>query len=808
MTEAAPVETNRSRATDRPPLPERAVALAFEAFARATFRAYITLEVRGTEKLPPGGFVVVSNHASHLDAMVLLHVCGGPFRRFHLAAAGDYFFGPAMAQAAGRKPSRFGALLRTALRLEPMPVRQLGETPERREARHAAFVSLASSCRAGDVVVFFPEGGRSPDGVMRRFRNGIDELSAQFDGPIVPMHIAGAYELWPKGRRWSKRGPVTVSIGDPISPEPGGTEGAGVRRPRLSKRLEAEVRRLAGEPTGEEQAMVQHMKWWGWGDEQVTFTHEDKPDLAPFVREKLGIDLDGPRESVIEFDELTIEAPVVNEAFSTALAEVLRADQITAEPMERVVHTYGKSVRDLLRIRRGDLGRLPDVIVYPDTEDDVIAIMATALDHDVVVIPFGGGTNISESLEPPRGERRIVLSVDMRKMESVIEIDEVARLARVQAGVLGPRLEEQLNAKGWTFGHFPDSFTYSTLGGWIATRSSGMQSDKYGDIGDITQALRAVTPAGVLVTRAVPSKSTGPDVNQMVLGSEGRLGIITEATVRVHRRPAERKILGYLFPDWYDAITTMAEIAESEASPSVTRVADPNETLFSFATKKPGGLVDKYSSAGLKEFLRRFKHYDMDKACLGFVGYEGTEKHVKLQRKLVGEIVSRHNGICVGSGPGALYDQKKFDTPYIRDHLLNYGGVADVSETSAPWSVLPKLYDGVIEAAEKAFAELEVQGWIMCHLSHSYHSGACLYFTFAFIGTDRLDVLDQYATVKRAIQQAFMELGGTLSHHHAVGLAHAPWLEQDISAPGVSMIRALFDGVDPGHQLNPGKIVD
>ncbi len=198
----------------------------------------------------------------------------------------------------------------------------------------------------------------------------------------------------------------------------------------------------------------------------------------------------------------------------------------------------------------------------------------------------------------------------------------------------------------------------------------------------------------------------------------------------------------------------------------------------------------------------------MDTVCLGFIGFEGTEKHVKLQRKLVGEIVSRHNGICIGSGPGELYDQKKFDTPYIRDHLLNYGGLADVSETSAPWSVLPKLYDGVIEAAEKAFAELEVAGWIMCHLSHSYHSGACLYFTFAFRGSDRRDALEQYAVVKSAIQQAFIDEGGTLSHHHAVGLAHAAWLEQDISAPGVGMIRALFDGVDPAHQLNPGKIVD
>jgi alkyldihydroxyacetonephosphate synthase len=810
MTADALSVENPSPTADHVSLPQRAIALGFEAFARVAFRAYIQLTVVGREKLPTGGYVVVSNHSSHLDAITLMHVCGGRFQRFHLAAAGDYFFGPtpATGEPAARRPSRFGGILRTALRLEPMPFRQLGETAERRAAREAAFAHLAASCRHGDIVVFFPEGTRSTDGEMQRFRNGIDELGAQFDGPIVPIHIAGAHALWPKGKHWTRRGPLTVTIGDPIYARDIAPDAGARPRVRMAKRLESEVRTLAGKPTGKEQPMTQHMKWWGWGDEHITFSHDDKPDLAPFVRDKIGIDFDGVREPLIDFDALPIDAPVLAPEFSAALAGVLRANQITSDAMERVVHTYGKSLRDLLRMRRGDLGRLPDVIVYPESEDDVVAIMNVALGHNAVVIPFGGGTNIAESLEPPRGEVRTVVSVDMRRMNAIIEIDDVARQARVQAGVLGPHLEEQLNAKGYTFGHFPDSFTYSTLGGWIATRSSGMQSDKYGDIADMTKALRAVTPAGVLVTRAVPAKATGPDVNQMLLGSEGRLGIITEATVQVHRQPEVRKILGYLFPDWYDAIKAMAEIAESEATPSITRVADPHETQFSFATKKPGGLVDRYSSAALKKYLARVKGYDMENACLGFIGYEGSEKHVKQQKKIVGDIVSSHNGICIGSGPGELYDQKKFDTPYIRDHLLDFGGLGDVSETAAPWSVLPKLYDGVIEAAEKAFAEIEVAGWVMCHLSHSYHSGACLYFTFAFKGSDRMDALDQYATVKTAIQQAFIDEGGTLSHHHAVGRAHAPWLEQDISAAGVSMVRALFDGVDPHHQLNPGKIVE
>jgi alkyldihydroxyacetonephosphate synthase len=400
-----------------------------------------------------------------------------------------------------------------------------------------------------------------------------------------------------------------------------------------------------------------------------------------------------------------------------------------------------------------------------------------------------------------------VISVDLERMDAVLAVEPTSRLARVQAGVYGPRLEEQLNAQGYTFGHYPDSFTHSTLGGWIATRSSGMQSDRYGDIADSTRGLRVVTPAGLLVTRPVPATSTGPSVREMVLGSEGRLGIICEATVQVRCLPPERTILGYLFPNWAESLAAMRDIAASEAAPSVTRVADANETAFSFATKKGGGRLDALQSKALKLFLERRKRYDVEDMCLGFIGYEGPEGHVKAQRKAVGRIVAKHGGLCIGSSPGKLYDQKKFDTPYIRDYLLDRGVLADVSETAAPWAELGLLHAAVTAAARGAFADLGVQGYVMCHLSHSYHAGACLYFTFAITPSGTRDGLEEYGVVKSAIQQAFVDNGGTLSHHHAVGTEHAEWLEQDISAPGVGMLRALFDGTDPGANLNPGKIV-
>jgi len=552
--------------------------------------------------------------------------------------------------------------------------------------------------------------------------------------------------------------------------------------------------------------MVEHMKWYGWGREDIAFSHEDKPSLAPFVADVVGVDLDAPSAQIPDLAGLDVPAPRHPAALADALVGAVGADQVHTDDLDRVVHTYGKSLRDLVRARAGIFGRVPDLVVYPADEAQIAAVLAAALAADAVIIPFGGGSNIVGSLEAPVDEPRPVVSVDLGRLDRVLEVDAEARLARIQAGVLGPEMERQLNELGWTMGHFPDSFSHSTLGGWIATRSSGMQSDVYGDIGQITKAVRVVSPGGVIATRAVPSQSTGPSVLQMVLGSEGRLGIITEATVQVHRLPAKRVVLGYFFPSFDAGVTAMREIAESEAAPIITRVSDARETRFSFATRRASHGLSGLVSAGLKRYLSA-RGWDLDQMCLSFIGYEGSPLHVANQKAAVAAVVKRNGGIGVGTGPGTLYDQKKFDTPYIRDFLLDRGALADVSETATSWSRLLPLYRAVVADAEKAFAAVGVQGWIMCHLSHSYHSGACLYFTFAFAPAPGTEPVPQYDTVKSAVQQAFLDNGGTLSHHHAVGREHARWLAEDISPAGAEVLAALFAGVDPGRNLNPGAIL-
>ena len=552
---------------------------------------------------------------------------------------------------------------------------------------------------------------------------------------------------------------------------------------------------------------VKHMKWWGWGVDGVAFHHEDKPAFRPFVINAIDLDVNTTPTAPLSLEELPVPAPMISAELLDELTGAVGAENAIQDDLDRIVHTYGKSVRDLLRLRAGDIPRVPDVVVYPADEAEVQLIVDYAVAADAVLIPYGGGSNISGSLHAPEDETRSVISVDLGRLNKLISIDEESGLARIQAGVQGPDLEKQLIAQGWTLGHYPDSFSHSTLGGWVATRSSGMQSDKYGDIADIARGMRVVMPGKVLEVRPLPHTSTGPSVREMVLGSEGRLGVITEVTVQVHRIPEVRVILGYLFPSWEAGLAAMQEISTSDAHPSITRVSDAKETAFSFATRKKSSKISISSviSKGLMKVLER-RGWKLSEVCLSFIGYEGGKPHVARQKKIVKDIVGKHGGILVGKGPGELYDQKKFDTPYIRDFLLDRGAIGDVSETAAPWSKLLPLYRNVMTAAEKVYAQLGVTGWIMCHLSHSYHSGACLYFTFAF-KHDGVDPLAQYEPLKNAIQRAFVDSDGTLSHHHAVGTEHAAWLEQDISAPGVHMIDGLFTAMDPGRNFNPGKIV-
>ncbi|HMQ64792.1 MAG TPA: FAD-binding oxidoreductase [Arachnia sp.] len=550
---------------------------------------------------------------------------------------------------------------------------------------------------------------------------------------------------------------------------------------------------------------VKQQKWWGWGEEGLAYHYEDKPKFAPFVMKMVGVDINKPVQSVPPFSSLQVPPSQLSAELHARLDEILGAKYVQTDDETRVVHAFGKGVRDLVRVRRGDLGRVPDVVLYPGTQAEVERAVDAVVAADGVLIPFGGGSNIVAALEAVPGEARQVVSMNLGRMNKVLEIDEVSGLAHIQAGVFGPDMEDQLQARGWTMGHHPDSFVWSTLGGWIATRSSGMQSDKYGDIADICRGLTMVMPGQVLQLRPLPSTSSGPSVREMVLGSEGRLGVITSAWVNVHRLPEVRELQAYFFENYEAGLKACEQIVSSDASVMMARVSDAVETQYIMANGKKSGRIGSLASKAIQKLMEQ-KKWDLEQIAMSFVGFEGSANHVRYEKGLVGKIVREHGGISVGKGPGALYDQKKYDTPYLRDFMLDRGLVADVSETTTPWKYAAQIHTNTVAAFHKKMDELGVRGVVFCHLSHSYHSGACQYFTFA-IADDSEHNLDTYDAAKRVVQQSFMDNHGTVSHHHGVGEEHSPWLDQDISPAGVFIQRKLFEGVDPGNNLNPGKII-
>jgi len=548
---------------------------------------------------------------------------------------------------------------------------------------------------------------------------------------------------------------------------------------------------------------AKHMKWWGWGDEEVGFDSQAHPGLWPYAKAVLDVEEDGVNAPHMPIEAVRLREAIRVEGFLADLRREIRDDQICDSRRERVVHAYGKGFRDLFRMRRGLAEGAPDLVLYPETEQDVLITLRAAAHHDVVVIPFGGGSNIAGCLE--RGDsRRMVVSLDMRRMRRVLAVDADSFTARIEAGAFGPDLEAQLNHHGLTLGHFPDSFLHSTLGGWIATRSAGMQSDKYGKIEDMVIALRMVTPVGVMATRIVPKSSNGIDVNHLCIGSEGTLGVITEATMRVHPRAESRRTHGYLFPEFEAGIEAMHECVRKECVPSMLRLSDPDKTALSLAFKPPSSRLTQAATKVMKSYLQ-VKGFDFARACLMLTTFEGSHSSAARQHKQVSAIYRRFGGVDLGPSSGKSFESTKYDFPYIRDFLLDRGITSDVSETSTVWRNIVPLYRATTTALQAAIAESGVKPWVGCHISHTYQSGASLYLTFACKQRDGNE-MPQYLHAKRIVQQSFIDHGATLSHHHAVGTEHLPWLADDISPVGVMAVAAIKAGLDPDNIMNPGRL--
>ena len=525
------------------------------------------------------------------------------------------------------------------------------------------------------------------------------------------------------------------------------------------------------------------MKWNAWGDPAAAKPLSD--GIRTLLKQALGVDGDaGPELSA---HEVRLRPSALSDADRAAFTEVLGADNVIADDIGRLLRAGGKSTLDLLRRRDRGVQDAPDAVLLPGSEDDVAAVLEYCVRQSIAVVPFGGGTSVVGGLDPIRGDFKAVVSLDLRRLDELHDLDEVSGEAVLGAGVTGPDAEKLLGAHGFSLGHFPQSFQFATIGGFAATRSSGQDSAGYGRFDDMVRGVRAVTPAGVLDLGRAPASAAGPDLRQLIVGSEGVFGVITRVRVRVHPAPESTRYEAWSFPDFTTGAAALRAVVQTGTGPTVIRLSDEAETGVNLATTESIG--EQTITGG----------------CLAITAFEGTEEHTASRHAETRALIEAHGGTSLGEAPAKAWEHGRFGAPYLRDSLLSAGALCETLETATSWSNLPVLKAAVTEALTSSLGETGTPALVLCHISHVYPTGASLYFTV--VAGQRGNPIEQWRTAKIAASDAMVRCGATITHHHAVGADHRPWMAAEVGDLGVEVLRAVKQVLDPTGILNPGKLI-
>jgi alkyldihydroxyacetonephosphate synthase len=480
------------------------------------------------------------------------------------------------------------------------------------------------------------------------------------------------------------------------------------------------------------------------------------------------------------------------------VVDAVGADAILDGAEHRIRRAAGKSYPDLVRMRSGRLERAPDAIVMAPDAERVTAVLAACARDGVAVVPFGGGTSVVGGVDPLAGPHGRLISLDLRRLRAVT-VDRVAMTATLGPGLRGPEAEAALNAEGLTLGHFPQSFEYATIGGFAATRSAGQASAGYGRFDEVVTSIALATPEGELRTRATPHTAAGPSLRELIVGSEGTLGAITEVTVRVRRAPERRRYEGWIAAEFAAGCELVRSLAQADALPDVIRLSDEAETRVSLAMSGTGG----FKRTALDAYLRLRRRSG---GCLVICGWEGEAESVDRRRALAAPRLRSGGAVALGEAPGRAWERGRYEGPYLRDELIDLGYFVETLETAHTWSRLGPLYEAVGAAIDAALRGQGTPGIVICHLSHAYRDGASLYYTF--IAPRRVGAeIEQWGTVKTAACEAIVASGATITHHHAVGTDHAPYMPAEVGELGVESLRALKERLDPAGVMNPGKLL-
>ena len=524
------------------------------------------------------------------------------------------------------------------------------------------------------------------------------------------------------------------------------------------------------------------MAWDGWGDPGLA-----KPlsaGIRALLEQALGVT--GTEIAAPGIDEVQLSPSALAPDHRDGLAAIVGNDYLRTGDRDRLLHAGGKSTLDLLR-RKQIRQDAPDAVVLPGSEDEVSAILVYCTQQRIAVVPFGGGTSVVGGLDPIRDGFDTVITLDLRRFDALHWLDEISSEAELGAGVTGPQAERLLGERGFSLGHFPQSFRFASIGGFAATRSSGQDSAGYGRFNDMVRGMRVVSPAGVLDLGRAPASAAGPDLRELFAGSEGVFGVITRVRVRIHPVPASVRYEAWSFPDFATGADALRAVIQTGTGPTVLRLSDEIETGINLATT---GSIGEQSITG---------------GCLAITVFEGTADHAQSRHDETRALLLARGGTSLGTGPAKAWEHGRFDAPYLRDALLSAGALCETLETATTWSNLAVLKSAVTEALTTALAESGTAALVMCHISHVYATGASLYFTV--VAGQQGDAAEQWNTAKAAAAQAIVTCGGTITHHHAVGADHRPWMTAEIGDLGVQVLRAVKQTLDPAGILNPGKLI-
>lgn len=523
-------------------------------------------------------------------------------------------------------------------------------------------------------------------------------------------------------------------------------------------------------------------------------------EFLPFVEEMLDIKIDFDNLKP-EVQNKPVAPPRLNDAFYQAIQSQLSPDKVSIDDRERLIHSHGQTTADeVYKVLYGALDRVVDMVVFPESQEDVALIIKLAGQHDVCLVPYGGGTSVSCALQLPQNETRSIVSVDMRRMNQILWIDHENFRAGVQAGIYGKDLEARLERVGYTSGHEPDSLELSTLGGWIATNASGMKKNRYGNIEDIVESVTMVTPRGVIESGpAMPRQSLGIDPKQVAFGSEGNLGIITSAVIRIHKLPEAKKYGSLVFPTFKAGTEFLYELAQTGTLPASIRLLDNIQFRFGSALKGVPTRWEAIMGDIQKFFLLKVKKFDPHELCAATIVMEGTKEQVEYQAKLINRLAKKYGGIAGGETNGKRGYMLTYAIAYIRDFLTDFHIIGETYETTVPWNKVHDVLDSVARQVFKKHAEYGLPGrpYISPRITQLYHTGVCIYFTHGFstMGVENPD--EVFSEIEHSLRETIMAAGGSISHHHGVGKIRKDFMKHTISPAAVELIKDIKQANDP-----------